>query len=312
MTNDQAPEVVVEQTQAAVEAEVSSNDDMLAALDAEIDGGAEATPVEPETPTIVDESTGEELTDDTVPEIEAPAEEQEAKPAGKRSAQSRIKALTDAGHAKDDATRAAEDRASALEKELDDLKKTVREQFTEPKKDEAEFVPVDKEAYDKSQGDIKKLEQKIEVNEFMAAVAKADEQLSAADPEKWEEAKNTVLASTAYDILISGKATDQADALNKAEVSIAKQMYEIHGKGKSISEFMKNKAAGVVGRPRAKAKETTTSKPAIDMLKLNELRDSAGAPNNKIAASHTESGTELAKIDAEIAAEMKQEASNIW
>ena len=299
MTNDQNTETsenteATEEVtgQAAEEQATASNEEMLASLDAEIEGKVEA-PVEKEASTESNKEVDEEV--------------EEQKPTGRKTAKDRIKELTDANKAEKAAT-------EAIRAELDDLKKVVREQFAKPEEEEEEeFIPVDKEAYDKTQEKIGKLEQKLEVDKFLNVVKEADVALSGGTPEsraQWEEAKNHVLASVAYEHMINGDASSEVEALKQAESTLATQMYEVHKKGKSVTEFMEKKALAVVGRAKKAVSEQKASTKGVDMLKLNELRDSAGAPTNKVAASNTESGSVLDSIDAEIAAERKAEQSS--
>jgi hypothetical protein len=297
-----AEETQATETKEQEEAQNQTNDDGLAALDAEIeaaDKGEEAPKADSEEETETEEESEEEV------EEKAEEEKAEEKPKGKQSANERIQEVIGQRNSESE-------RADKAERALEEMRALMKETLTKPKEEEIaeekdDFDPIDEEAYKRTNAKIAELQQQREADNFLAAVGKADEVYSAKD-KNWETKKDAVIAHEAYNLVVTGEAANEEEAMTKAKEVLATQMYKVYKNGKDIGELINNKAKIIVKNIDKKAETKTKSGGKnIDMVELEKLRDSAGAPNNKVASGKG-SANLMAEIDAEIAAEDKQRA----
>lgn len=250
----------------------------------------------------------EESQEDTAEE-KATKEGSEDKPKkkGKKTAGEHISELKEEKkqtQAKHDAERASD------RKRMAELEKLV-EQSLKPKKEaeeEEEFVPLDPEAHERYQKELKEMKTGNVTTDFVNAV-KLENAIQTATDAQWGIKNDAVVHSEALDMIVKGKAETEDEALQMAYDNIAADMFDLHKKGKSIPDYINRRAQTVAARyPKGDKKETDPSDKEVDMVKLNKLRETAGKPTNKIATQKSKGeGGFMANVVKEARAEVYAE-----
>lgn len=303
---------VIEQSQPVVEdaaalesQNVEDNNSALAKLDAEIAG--KPLPEEEKTEDAPEaEAEGEETeeAEETTEEIEQP-QKKVRKPG--EVTRLREKAATAAAEKE-----AATARATKAERDLIELQQLVQDKFLTAPKKEDDFQPLDPEADAKYKAEIAKLNVTIENQPVMMAIKQEDMMMGMKDPQ-WNTKKDFVIAEEAHRLRLKKQATNDKEALAKAGLSVGKEIYDFVKSGGSVADYINPLAAKVMANLNsATSGKQKASASAIDMAELDNLRQSAGAPTNKVASVKMAPEDMLAKIDAEIAASSKKQSASVW
>lgn len=309
-------EIKATEQQAATEEkqQVATNDEALAALDEAIAGKKDA---EEEKVTAEAEDNDAEirkaLTEkaDDVEEDEGDDEQYEAEQPKKK------------GRKPGEVTRLREKLArKTVEEEIaqnkiKELESLVHESLTPKKKAEQEeeeaFDPLDPEAYARQQKELDKIKQGNESDKFLNYLETQDAIMAVKDKD-WDAKKDVVINSRALDIIAENKALgvniSDADAMKQASERVGQDLYALYQNKKKPADYFNFHAEIAAKRyATAPAAKQKTSGKGIDMAELDNLRKSAGAPTNKVAAVKVAPEDMLAKIDAEIASDAKRHAA---
>lgn len=239
------------------------------------------------------EAAEEEAEPEVDDEPEAAEEEEVKEPKKLSRGEQRVKDSVDRANKATAERDVALQREADLRAELDKANALIADKLTEKEPDK-EFQPIDQEAHDKHQagldeirGEIKADKEQAQLDSFSSAVKKVATE-GAEKYDNWDVVQEAILNEATLGVLASGKASTEPEAKQMAMDEISADMYRLHQQGKPIGEYLDGKARHIIEKYPAKKK---ASSKAIDMVELNNLRDSAGAATNKTAASTGTDGT---------------------
>ena len=290
--------------------EVADNDAMLAELAAEIEADKAGKPVlqmKKEEVKEEEEEAGDKG-EEAEEEGEEEVEEKEEKPKPKKgSAADRIQQINKQKKALEETVAAERAERERIARENEELRTLVRERLA-PKKEEAPAIePLDPEAYAEQQKALKALEAKVDSDRFMDRVASEDAAWAAKD-KNWKLKKDAVVASDALDFIARGRARNEQEAFRMAAEAMAADMYQIYKGNGSIGEYIDRRAKTVSDKWAKPQKKP--SKSGVDMVELDNLRKSAGAPTNKVASNKAATGSLEDEIRREIEEERRKSSTS--
>lgn len=215
--------------------------------------------------------------------------------------------------------KAAEDRAAKLEAELEEYKAVLREKLDAKQKEaepEDEFDPLDPEADAKYKKEIEDLRQEIKGTSFVNAIKAENAAYGAANPQEWKDKQDAVLADIAIshlnDAADMGESLTEKQAFKKAQEELATKMYTLYEKGKSMGAYIDARAKSVAKKYAQPKKKEATRQKGVDVVELDNLRNSAGASTNKTIGARTKGGDSLDALYAEATAEWQKESFSQW
>jgi len=203
------------------------------------------------------------------------------------------------------------------EKRIAELEALLKGKITEEKPKEAEddFEPLDPEAARKYEQKLeeleKKLEQKLskveektEAEKFVSALDLVESHGKKEDA-AFDDRVQAMIRAEAEELYWGGQAKDAESAYQKGMQSYINKLqsvYKAHGNNpQAIYQYIMSRSEGLV---QAKAKPAA-KKPSVDIKEIENLRKSAGAPTNKVAAGSGGSG-ELDALMSQIHNEHRQ------
>lgn len=297
-------------TEQTTQPNVQESIDIEARIDAEIEaemGKADKAEEAAEEAAEEVESTEESEQEEQEAEEEETHEEQP-----KKRRKGEAQRLREKNKRLDDDLKQRDARLAALETQnaqlLEALKKSLVKE--EKPKDEESFEPIDEEAFKRTKGEIDEVKLSLAQQRFADKFENFVEKQKASNPQWESETRDALLIHKAHDLYRRGLATDEHDAVEKASAEMAHDLAVYYQKGKSFAEYFSSYSDEIERvnaknkRPKQNAKGSN-----VDMVQLEKLRKSAGAPTNKVAPVNVTSRDALKQIDADLE---KDRASGNW
>ena len=211
-----------------------------------------------------------------------------------------------------DGKKAAEAELEAMRAELAEYKSVLREKLDAKEEVVDDYDPLDPEADAKHTKEMDELRQEINEKNFIAAVNSENTAFGTANPQEWKDKQDSVLADIAIghlnDAADMGDNLTEKQAFDMAQAELAQKMYKLYESGKSMGAYIDTRAKSVAKKyAKPKEKEATRQK-GVDVVELENLRNSAGASTNKTIGSRIKGGDSMKALMAEASAEVRKES----